>query len=89
MTKVNTVFMHMCAVLLYVITFQYYCDYLWQKIIGNYIRVEMSYHAKSLESLTKAYKSLAVLQPDEDMQVGLLFLSTHNILIISHHINSV
>ncbi|XP_067948964.1 CBY1-interacting BAR domain-containing protein 1-A-like [Watersipora subatra] len=36
--------------------------------LGNYIRIHMSYHAKCLESLTKSYKSLAVMDPEVDLE---------------------
>jgi len=43
---------------------------MFQKTLGNYMRIQMSYHAKCLEALTKAYKSVLVIEPEEDLEVS-------------------
>lgn len=42
----------------------------FQHTVGSYIKIQMSYHAKCLEALTKAYRNLAILDEADDLDVS-------------------
>lgn len=41
-----------------------------QKIFGDFVTVEMSFHAKALEVYTLAYQSIQSIDEEEDLEVG-------------------
>lgn len=41
-----------------------------QKIFGDFVTVEMSFHAKALEVYTLAYQSIQSVDEEEDLEVG-------------------
>lgn len=43
-----------------------------QKIFGEFVTVEMSFHAKALEVYTLAYQSIQSVDEEKDLEVGRL-----------------
>lgn len=41
-----------------------------QRIFGEFVTVEMSFHAKALEVYTLAYQSIQSVDEEEDLEVG-------------------
>lgn len=46
------------------------CFFCLQKIFGDFVTVEMSFHAKALEVYTLAYQSIQSVDEEEDLEVG-------------------
>jgi hypothetical protein len=45
--------------------------FLFQKILNDFVTVEMAFHAKALEMLTSSYQSLDILNEEEDLEVSI------------------
>lgn len=45
-------------------------SFLIQKIFGEFVSVEMSFHAKALEVYTLAYQNIQSVDEEEDLEVG-------------------
>lgn len=41
----------------------------WQRIFGEFVTVEMAFHAKALEVYTAAFQSIQSVDEDEDLEV--------------------
>lgn len=64
--------LHVCHAVAVVPTFYwniilFFC---LQKIFGDFVTVEMSFHAKALEVYTLAYQSIQSVDEEEDLEVG-------------------
>ena len=48
----------------------YFLRSLLQKIFGEFVTVEMTFHAKALEVYTTAFQNIQMVDEDEDLEVS-------------------
>lgn len=49
------------------------CIFVFQKVLSDFVNIELHFHAKALELYTNCFKGLANINEDEDLEVWCWF----------------